>query len=150
MKTEKKAKKSKWSKFTCLTHHIRSEVGFQNLRSIAIQNRTFRRNKAMKKIVFGRKDLHRKWRPRKGQKSQNGQNSRVLTHHIRSEVGFQNLKSIVIQNRTFKRNRAMKIIVLGVRIYIGSEDREKGKKVKMLKIHVFIPSYTFWGRILKS
>ena len=60
MKTEKRAKKSKWSKFTGLTHHIRSEAGFQNLRSIVIESRTFKRNKAMKKMVFGRKDLHRK------------------------------------------------------------------------------------------
>ena len=80
MKTEKrtkKSKKSKWSKFTCLTHHIRSEAGFQNLRSIVIKNGTFRRNKASKKFIFGSKDLHRKCIPRKGRKSQNGQNRRV-------------------------------------------------------------------------
>ena len=61
----------------CLSHHIRSEFGFQNIRSIVIQNGTFRRNKVTKKMVFGRKDLHRKCRPGNGRKSQNGQNSRV-------------------------------------------------------------------------
>ena len=60
MKTEKRAKKLKWSKFTCLTNHIRLEVGLQNLRSIINQNVTFRGKKAMKKMVLGRKDLHRK------------------------------------------------------------------------------------------
>ena len=69
--------KSKWLKFTSLTHHIRSEFGFQNLRSIVIQNETFRRNKVTKKMVLWRKDLHRKWRLGNGGKSQNGQNSRV-------------------------------------------------------------------------
>ena len=39
---------------------------------------------------------------------------------------------------------------LCVRIYIGSVDREKGEEVKMVKIHVFNPSYTFRGRISKS
>ena len=60
MCTEKWAKNSNWSKFTCFTHHIHSEFGFQNLRSIVIQNGTFRINKAMKKMVFRRKDRHRK------------------------------------------------------------------------------------------
>ena len=77
MKTEKWAKKSKCSKFSCLTNHIRLEDGFQNLRSLINQNVTFRVNRAMKKMVLGRKDLYRKWTPRKGQKSQNGQKSRV-------------------------------------------------------------------------
>ena len=77
MLTDKWAKKLKWIKFTCLTHHIRSEFGFQNLRSIVIQNGTFRINKSMKKMVFGRKDLHLKCRPRNWRKSQKGQNSRV-------------------------------------------------------------------------
>ena len=69
---DKWAKKSKWSKFTFLTHLIRSEFGFRNHRSIINQNGTFRRKKAMKKMVFGRKDLHRTCRPRHGRKSQNG------------------------------------------------------------------------------
>ena len=77
METEKRAKKSKLSKFTCLTHHIRSEVGFQNLRSIVIQNGIFRRNMATKKMIFWRKDLYRKCKPENGRKSQNGQNSLV-------------------------------------------------------------------------
>ena len=77
MYTEKRSKKLKWSKFKCLTHHIRSEFGFQNLKSISIQNGTFRTNKSLKKMVFRRKDLNRKCRPRNGRKSKNGQNSRV-------------------------------------------------------------------------
>ena len=70
-------KKSKWSKFTCLTHHIRSEFGFQNHRTIFIQNGTFKGNKALKKMIFKRIDQHRKCRPRNGRKSQDSQNSRV-------------------------------------------------------------------------
>ena len=69
--------KVKMVKINVLTHHIRSKFGFQNLRSIVIQNGIFRRKKATKKMVFGRKDLHRKCRPGNGQKSQNGKNSRV-------------------------------------------------------------------------
>ena len=64
-------------KFTCLTHQIRSEFRFRNLKSIANENGTFGTNKVTKKMVFGRKDLQRKCRPRKGGKSQNGQNLRV-------------------------------------------------------------------------
>ena len=111
MKTEKRAKKSKWSKFTCLTHHIRSEVGFQNLRPIVIQNRTFKRNKAMKKMVFGRKDRTSEVKTEKRVKKSKWSKFTCLTHHIRSEDGFQNLRSIVIQNRTFKRNKAFKKMV---------------------------------------
>ena len=74
---EKWAKNSKWSKFTSLTHHIRPEFGFRYLTSIVIQNGTVRKNKTIKKMIFGRKDLLRKCSPRNGRKSQNGQNSRV-------------------------------------------------------------------------
>ena len=145
------AKKSKWSKFTCLTHHIRSEVGFENLRSIVIQNRTFKGNKAMKKMVFGRKDLHWKWRPRKGQKSQKWSKFTCLTHHIRSEDSdLKILNWFSFKMERLEEKRPWKKWFLGVRNYIGSENREMGKKVKMVKIHVFNPSYTFRGRISKS
>ena len=57
--------------------------------------------------------------------------------------GLKNLRSIVNQNRTFRRKNATKKWFLGVMIYIGSVDRVMGEKVKMIKIFVFNPSYTF-------
>ena len=150
METGKWAKKSKWSKFTCLTHHIRSEFGFQNLRSIVIQNGTFRRNMVTKKIVFGRMDLHRKCRPGNGRKSQNGQNSRVLPIIYVQCSDFKIYYRLLFKMESLEEIWSRKKWFLGVRIFIGSGDREMGEKVKMVKIHVSNPSYTFRVRISKS
>ena len=113
---------------TCLTRHISSDGGFQNLKLIAIQNETFRRKKVTKKILVGCKNLQRMCRPSKRSKTIIWSKITSLTHHIRSECGFRNLRLIAIQNKTFRRKKVTKKILVWCKNLQMKRKLQNGRK----------------------
>ena len=85
-----------------------------------------------------------------------GENVKMVKIHVSNPIiyvqssDFKILDRLLFKMEPLDEIRSRKKWFLGVRNFIGSVDREKGEKVKMVKINVFKPSYTFIVRISKS
>ena len=64
-------------------------------------------------MVFVRKDLHRKCRPRNGRKGQNGQNSRVKPIIYVQSSDFKILDRLLCKMKPLEKKKATKKMVFG-------------------------------------